>query len=181
MKVITTPTLKNCQKPISTSYFLATSITMRFATAPMIVAFPASVAAEANESHNKSLDADFKIGSIRIVYGTLLTICESTRLSPCKLMIPARLLLTGVFSINRFSTPTFSIPCTTINNPAKNRSKTQSTSLITLDGFIFPKIKIKEAPAKAIRGIEISKVWLKKNRIIIPAKIGTETFIDLKS
>jgi hypothetical protein len=172
------PTLKNCQNPISISYFFTTSITIRLATAPIMVAFPASVAADANESHNKSLDADFRIGSIKIVYGTLLTICESTRLSPCKLMIPVRLLLTGVFSINRFRTPTFSIPCTTINNPAKNKSKTQSTSLITFEGFIFPRINISEAPSYAISGIDKLRVWLKKNSIIIPRNIGTENFID---
>ena len=65
-----------------------------------------------------------------------------------------------------------------MNNPAKNNNKTQSTSFMTFEGFIFPRINMSEAPAKAISGIDKLRVWLKKNSIIIPRNIGTENFID---
>ena len=73
-RVTIIPILKNSQNFIFTFCFSADSITIRLAIAPIIVALPANVDAEARDSHNISLEIGFKTGSIITVYGTLLTI-----------------------------------------------------------------------------------------------------------
>ena len=49
IRVMTMPDLKNSKKPILTPSFSADSITIRFAIAPIMVALPARVEAEARE------------------------------------------------------------------------------------------------------------------------------------
>ena len=68
------PILKNSQKLIFTFSFSADSITIRLAIAPIIVAFPASVAEEARANHRFSLFNTSISGVIKTVYGTLLRI-----------------------------------------------------------------------------------------------------------
>ena len=63
-RVTTIPILKNSQKPIFTCSFSADSMTIRLAIAPMMVAFPASVDADASDSQSISLDMGFNTGSI---------------------------------------------------------------------------------------------------------------------
>ena len=52
--VIMIPLLKNSQNPILTPYLSADSMTIIFAIAPIMVAFPASVEAEAKANHKVS-------------------------------------------------------------------------------------------------------------------------------
>ena len=73
-KVTMIPGFRNSKKPIFTPSFSADSITIRLAIAPMIVALPASVDADARLNHSRSLPAALINGNITIVKGTLLTI-----------------------------------------------------------------------------------------------------------
>jgi len=85
--VTTMPGFKNSIKLILTPDFAADSNTIRFAIAPIIVALPANVDDEANTNHNNLLLPCFNVGPKRITKGTLLTICENTRLTTCKMVI----------------------------------------------------------------------------------------------
>ncbi|NTW44534.1 MAG: hypothetical protein HGB14_08910 [Anaerolineaceae bacterium] len=71
-------------------------------------------------------------------------------------------------------------PFETYQNDPKNSNSTQSTFLITIDGFILPKISTSDAPMRAISGMERLRNLLKKNRMITPANMGTENFIEEK-
>ena len=68
------PILRKAKKPILTFSFSADSITIRLAIAPIIVALPAKVDAEAKLIHKTSLSKVFIRGNISTVKGTLLTI-----------------------------------------------------------------------------------------------------------
>ena len=73
-KVTMSPGFRNSKKLILTLSFSADSITMRFAIAPKIVAFPASVEADARDSQIRSPALFLRMGSITMVKGTLLII-----------------------------------------------------------------------------------------------------------
>ena len=71
---------KKSQNFIRIPYFRADSITIKFAIAPIMVALPAMVDADANANQSAEEPAIFKKGNIKMVKGTLLTTCEPKRL-----------------------------------------------------------------------------------------------------
>ncbi len=70
---------------------------------------------------------------------------------------------------------------TNIKRLAKKRSNTQSTSLITEEGFAFPKRSIKLAPINAIIGMDKDSIFPKKKPMITNRNIRTDILIFLKS